>query len=42
MEKMDDIPEMIELFGRDLIELISYKLIDPPLIYLYKNHIQFS
>ena len=39
---MGGIPQMIELLGRDPIELISYKLIDPTLMYLYKDHIQFN
>ena len=42
MEEMGDIPDTIELLGRDPIELISYKLIDPTLMYLYKDHIQFE
>ena len=42
MDEMGGIPQMIELLGRDPIELISYKLIYPTLMYLYKDHIQFN
>jgi hypothetical protein len=42
MEEMGDIPEVFELLGRDPMELIAYKLIDPTLMLLYKDHIQFN
>ncbi len=42
IDKNINVPDYIDLIGRDPIELIAYKLVDPTLMFLFKNELQFE
>ena len=41
-KEMSGMKSYVELIGRDPLELIAYKLVDPTLMFLFKDDIQFE